>query len=91
MEVENFELRMGGEEREKKIEGGKQWESWLAREEKTRWLKLEIFKIKISENKKYFICPVGGDGDRVDDGDIDGDGIGRGDNCVFCHQPWDGG
>jgi hypothetical protein len=23
MEVENFELRMGGEEREKKIEGGK--------------------------------------------------------------------
>jgi hypothetical protein len=46
---------------------------------------LEIFKIKISENKKYFICPVGGDGDRVDDGDIDGDGIGRGDNCVFCH------
>jgi len=52
--------------------------------EKTRWLNFQNFKIKISE-KKYFICPVGGDGDRVDDGDIDGDGIGRGDNCVFYH------
>jgi hypothetical protein len=45
---------------------------------------LEILKLKLVKIK-YFICPVGGDGDRVDDGDIDGDGIGRGDNCVFCH------
>jgi hypothetical protein len=44
---------------------------------------LEIFfKIK-KLVKRYFICPVGGDGDRVDDGDIDGDGVGSGDNCVF--------
>ena len=43
---------------------------------------LEILKLKLVKIK-YFICPVGGDGDRVDDGDIDGDGIGRGDNCVF--------
>ncbi len=42
---------------------------------------LEILKLKVV--KRYFICPVGGDGDRVDNGDIDGDGIGGGDNCVF--------
>jgi len=44
---------------------------------------LEILKLKLV--KRYFICPVSGDGDRVDDGDIDGDGIGGGDNCVFYH------
>ena len=40
---------MGGEEREKKIEGGKQQESWFAWGEKTRWLNFGNFKIKFKK------------------------------------------
>ncbi len=83
-EVENFELRMGGEERERRKlgVGNSRGAGLLGWRKQDGWI-LEILKLKLV--KRYFICPVGSDGERVDDGDIDGDGIGGGDNCVFYH------